>query len=105
MPLNFQEADENETCVLSHWAVAAHAEFVAALAWLYLRKPLHASRVIKGLEPHAAGLFGNVKANAVKLLKFSVSDIAVDLVSVDDVTREAAEKKRDARIAHRDGLL
>jgi hypothetical protein len=78
---------------------------VTALAWLYLRKPLHAARVIEGLEPGEAGLFGNVKQNVIKLLSFDVIDIEADLESADDATRQSAEKKRDARISHRDGLL
>jgi hypothetical protein len=105
MPLNFESADDNDTCVLSHWSVTSHAEFVTALAWLYLRKPLHAARVIEGLEPGAAGLFGNVKQNVIKLLSYDVSDIEADLASADDETRLSAEKKRDARMSHRDGLL
>lgn len=105
MPLNFDLAAENEICVLSHWSVTSHPEFVAALAWLYLRKPLHAARVIEGLEPGAAGLFGNVKQNVVKLLSYDVADIEADLASKDDGRRKSAEKKRDARISHRDGLL
>ncbi len=105
MSLSFESVDDNDTCVLSHWSVASRAEFVTALAWLYLRKPLHAARVIEGLEPGEAGLFGNVKQNVIKLLSYDVIDIEADLASTDDATRQSAEKKRDARISHRDGLL
>ena len=105
MPLSFSIAANNDTCVLSHWKVDGHAEFISALVWLYLRKPQHAERVMEGLEPGAAGLFGKVKDNVIKLLRVDVSDIAADLVSPDDEIRKAAVKKCDARIAHRDGLL
>lgn len=105
MPLSFESVADNDTCVLTHWSVASRAEFVTALAWLYLRKPLHAARVIEGLEPGEAGLFGNVKQNVIKLLSYDVIDIEADLASTDEETRQSAEKKRDARISHRDGLL
>lgn len=105
MVFKFELATDNDTCILSHWSVSSRPEFIAALAWLYLRKPLHAARVIEGLEPGAAGLFGNVKQNVVKLLSYEVADIEADLASIDGEVRQSAEKKRDARISHRDGLL
>lgn len=105
MPLAFSQAADNATCVLSHWEVVEQAGFVDVLAWLYLRKPTHAERVILGLQPGAAGLFGSVKNNAIALLQYNLSDIAADLGSADDDKRAKAEKARDARIAHRDGLL
>jgi hypothetical protein len=105
MPFSFSQAADNATCLLSHWEVSRYIEFVDALAWLYLRKPLHAHRIISGLQPGAAGLFGSVKDNAIRLLQYNISDIAAELSSADDETRTKAEKARDARIAHRDGLL
>lgn len=105
MPLIFSSGVANKTCVLSQWTVDRRSEFVDALAWLYLRKPLHAARVMAGLEPNAAGSFGSVKENVISLLNYNITDISADLSSTDDAVREGAEKKRDARIAHRDGLL
>jgi hypothetical protein len=105
VPLNFELSAANNICVLSHWTVTSHDEFITALAWLYIRKPLHAARIIEGLEPGEAGLFGNVKQNVIKLLSYEVIDIEADLASTDNGIRQSAEKKRDARISHRDGLL
>lgn len=105
MPFKFESTAANNTCVLSHWFVTSTDEFVTVLAWLYLRKPLHAARVIDGLEPGAAGLFGQVKQNVIKLLSYDVADIEADLVSADVNARRSAERKRDARVSHRDGLL
>lgn len=93
------------TCVLSTWVVADTKRLVDALAWLYLRKPSHAARIIGELAPGSAGFPGRVFDNAIDLLRYNVSDIAADLASADPSVVEAAEKKRDIRIVHRDGLL
>lgn len=105
MPLIFTKADPNDVCDLSHWYVEAHDEFVTALAWLYMQRVTHAQRVIEGLEPGAAATFEGAKEGAIRNLQFNISDIAADLTSGDNETREKAENKRDARMAHRDGLL
>jgi len=105
MPIAFSIAEGNDTCTLSQWTVNGKEEFVNALAWLYLRKPLHAERVMSGLEPGSFGLFGKVKDNVIKLLQYDLVDISADLVSADQNVLASALKKRDARVAHRDGLL
>ena len=79
--------------------------FVDVLAWLYLRKPLHAARVIGILDPGPAGLPGRVFDNAISLLRYDITDIAADLTSSDLSVAAKAEKARDTLIAHRDGLL
>lgn len=48
---------------------------------------------------------GSEVANAIALLSVDDADIAADLVSSDAAVANAARKKKDARVAHRDGLL
>lgn len=105
MPLCFEKAKDNDICVLTQWSVDQHDVLVDALAWLYLRKPLHSFRIMQGLEPGAVGLFGSAKQGAIDLLRYDISDIAADLHSADPDVRESAKKKHDARMSHRDGLL
>jgi hypothetical protein len=76
-----------------------------ALAWLYLRKERHASRVTQALEPGRAALPGSVVQNAIAALTVRTDDLADALASPDDAQRKAAEAKRDTRVEHRDGLL
>ena len=105
MPLEFSQAEDNDICVLTQWFVDQHDVFVEALAWLYLRKPLHSFRIMQDLEPGTVGLFGNAKQKAIELLRYDISDIAADLQSTDEKIRESATKKHDACMSHRDGLL
>lgn len=105
MPLQFERAKDSDICVLTLWSVNQHDVLVDALAWLYLRKPLHSFRIMQGLEPGTVGLFGNAKQGAIDLLRYDLSDIAADLQSADPDIRESAKKKHDARMSHRDGLL
>ncbi|GGB09631.1 hypothetical protein GCM10011491_41950 [Brucella endophytica] len=105
MPLGFLQAEDNNVCVLTQWSVDQYDVLVDALAWLYLRKPLHSFRIMQGLEPGTIGLFGNAKQGAIDLLLYDISDIVADLESADADIRESAKKKQDARMSHRDGLL
>lgn len=105
MPLHFEKAENNDICVLTQWSVDQHDVLVEALAWLYLRKPLHSFRIMQGLEPGTVGLFGSAKQGAIDLLRYDISDIVADLQSADPDVRESAKKKHDARMSHRDGLL
>lgn len=105
MPLGFLQAEHNDVCVLTQWSVNQHDVLVDALAWLYLRKPLHSFRIMQRLEPGTVGLFGNAKQGAIDLLRCDSSDIADDLQSADADIRESAKKKYDVRVSHRDGLL
>lgn len=105
MPLGFLQAEDNDVCVLTQWSVDQYDVLVDALAWLYLRKPLHSFRIMQGLEPGTIGLFGNAKQGAIDLLLYDISDIVADLKSADADIRESAKKKHDARMSHRDGLL
>lgn len=91
--------------MLSTWTVINTDQLVDALAWLYLRKPRHAARIINALDPGPAGLPGRALVNAIDLLKYELSDIATDIASNDPAISTPAKKKRDVRIAHRDGLL
>ena len=105
MPLDINSAVHDPVFVLSEWKVKEPVPFTKALAWLYLRKPHHATRIIQALAPGEAGLFGNSVQNAITLLKVNLADIAADLLSSDPDVRSKAEKKREVRISHRDGLL
>ncbi|WP_233722053.1 hypothetical protein [Jiella avicenniae] len=79
--------------------------FVEALAWLYLRKPHHAVRIINNFAPGDAALFGNSVQNAISLLRYDVSDLESNLASSDPNIRTKAEKTRNNRLYQRDGLL
>lgn len=105
MPLSISSSTYDPILILSEWSVQEPAPFVDALAWLYLRKPHHAIRIINNLAPGYAGLFGNAIQNAISLLTVNVSDLADDLVSTDSQRRAKAEQTRDIRLYHRDGLL
>lgn len=105
MALAITSSNHDPVFILSEWSVEKPMSFVEALAWLYLRKPNHAMRVINNCDPGSAGLFGNSIQNAITLLSVDVSDIAGALASDDAEKREKAEKTRDIRLYHRDGLL
>ena len=70
MPLSITKYQHGPLCQLSTWAVANTANFVDVLAWLYLRKPTHAVRIINELEPGAAAFPGREFDNAIKLLSY-----------------------------------
>jgi hypothetical protein len=93
------------TCVLSTWEITNTASFVDVLAWLYLRKPSHAARIINQLAPGPAGFPGRVFQNAIDLLRYDASDIKADLASEDPKSAGKARRILDARISSRDGLL
>src|SRR5947209_8306148 len=103
--LTITKQEHAPTCTLSLWQVADEASFVEVLAWLYLRKPSHAAKIIADLEPGPAAFPGRVFENAIDLLRYDTSDIDADLASADPKVAAAAQKIRDTRIAHRDGLL
>ncbi len=105
VPLTIYPENAHPICNLSRWYIADENTFVEVLAWLYLRKPLHAKRVIAELAPGVAGFPGNEHQNAIRLLQVDLSDIAADLAGTDQQKVASAEHKRVARIAHRDGLL
>jgi hypothetical protein len=105
VPITIYPENANPICNLSRWYIADEKKFIEVLAWLYLRKPLHAKRVIAELAPGAAGFPGNEHQNAIRLLQVDLSDIEADLTGTDQAKKVAAEHKRTARIVHRDGLL
>jgi hypothetical protein len=105
VPLLITRQEHAPTCTLSTWSVANAVNLVDVLAWLYLRKPSHAARVINSLDPGPAGLPGRVFENAIKLLRYDIGDISQDLASPDRDIAAKARKVREARIALRDGLL
>lgn len=105
MPITFQKTDLSPTCNFSQWAVIDERRLVHTLAWLYLRKPIHAVRIINQLEPSKAGFPGKVFENAIALLSIRLSDIAADLSNGDEEKKKTAESKKNKRIEQRDGLL
>ena len=104
MPLTIDTVT-SPLCDLSVWTVTDGATFVDVLAWLYLRKPRHAQRVIAALAPGAAGFGGNEFQNARRLLWPRTDDIANALASSDPDVRAKAQGTLDTRTEHRDGLL
>ena len=105
MPISIRKSGLAPTFTFSEWALSDNDRLVRTLAWLYLRKPIHATRIIKELEPTAAGFPGNVFENAIALLSVKLSDVAADLSSPDPKRLKDAKNKRDKRIVQRDGLL
>ncbi len=105
MPIKFTKHQNKPTCLLAQWTIGDLDELAKALAWLYVRKPKHAAKVIAKLAPKAAAFPGREFAAARRLLRIRTGDIAADLKSADDDIRKPAEGKRDVRIEHRDGLL
>lgn len=105
MSLGIQVQQHPPTCSLSIWSVINEPNFVAALAWLYVRKPNHAVRISNALEPGLAGLPGKSIENAISLLRYDTDDIVDDLQSSDPGVAEKAQKTLTARMSQRDGLL
>lgn len=98
MPVSFQDHDNAPTCMLAQWEIQDIGLLVKALAWLYLRMPRHAAKVIGALSPGEANFPGNEFEAARELLSWSSGDIAAALQSSDKSIRHAAENKRDKRI-------
>jgi hypothetical protein len=105
VPLKIQIEPPSPVCALSIWHIQNSGLFVEALAWLYLRKPGHAARVVQALAPGPAGFPGNEHANAIDLLRYDLSDIAADLASTDPVIFAKAKLVENSRVSARDGLL
>lgn len=105
MPIDFEKHDNKPTCFLDEWSIEDLDELAKVLAWLYVRKPKHAAKIIAKLAPGAASFPGREFDAARALLSYRTDDIAKDLTSKDEKIRKAAEDKRDTRIEHRDGLL
>jgi hypothetical protein len=105
MPIAFEDHECGELCSLTEWRIVDADLFVTALAWLYLRKPRHASRVLEALLPGGAHFPGNEFDAAIELLDYKVADLADDLASEDDDVRDKAEGTLRKRIEQRDGLL
>lgn len=105
MPLNVKAEPPSTVCTLSTWQVGNAASFVDVLAWLYLRKPSHAVRVMQDLEPGPAGFPGNEFQNAIGLLRYDLTDISAKLASSDPKILAEAKLVQNARVSARDGLL
>ena len=104
MPLKIETAT-SPVCALSVWTVADTETLVDVLAWLYIRKPRHAQRVIHALAPGYAAVPGNEYENARTLLSVRTDDIVSALSSADPEKAKKAKATRDTRTEHRDGLL
>jgi hypothetical protein len=105
MPITFTKHQNKQICLLAQWKIADLNQLANTLAWLYVRKPRHAAKIIAKLAPGAAAFPGREFEAARKLLTVNTSDIANDLTSADAIVRRKAEDKRDTRVEHRDGLL
>lgn len=105
MPIEFEKHDNKPTCSLDQWSIDDVDELAKVLAWLYVRKPKHAAKIIAKLAPGSASFPGREFAAARALLTYRTNDIEKALKSADATIRLAAEEKRDTRIEHRDGLL
>jgi hypothetical protein len=105
MPISFKSHPNQQTCRLAQWTIENLEQLVEALAWLYVRKPRHAAKIIEKLAPGVAIFPGREFDAARELLSVDTSDIENDLQSADPTVRKKAEDKRDVRTEHRDGLL
>jgi hypothetical protein len=91
---------------LSSWAIKDEDAFIRAIAWLYLQKPLHATRIAQALAPPTkAALPGNPFIGAMAKLRVKRDDLETGLLSTVPEKRKKAQDQLDARISHRDGLL
>ncbi len=105
MPLILTPQNHFPVCTLQEWQVADQSELVKILAWLYVRKPKHAAKIIDKLAPGAAAFPGAEFVQARRLLSWEDADLLAPLADPDPDVRAAAEVKRDKRIEQRDGLL
>jgi hypothetical protein len=105
MPLTIETATHDPICLLSKWVVDQDDALAAALAWLYAQKQAHAMDIIREFDPGPASFIGREIDNAIDTLRYKISDIAADLVSVDEAITQKALKILGTRVAHRDGLL
>lgn len=105
MPIEFDDHDCGDVCSLAAWRVVDSDAFVKTLAWLYLRKPRHALKIIQSLQPGEANFPGNEFDAALALLSYRTDDLLQELESADPEVKRKAENTVSKRIEQRDGLL
>ncbi|MFP1784418.1 hypothetical protein ACLEC2_11045 [Lonsdalea quercina] len=106
MPITFNQTSTAE-CEFSEWTISnkSRAKLIEVIAYLYLRQEENAQRVINTLEPRRRVPKGKVAENVVrKLTAPRAEDLAV-LQSGTEAQKEAARKRINTSIIHRDGLL
>jgi hypothetical protein len=106
MPIAFKPSSTVEGN-FSEWSINAKKRgiLIEILAYLYLRQEENAQRVIKDLEPRLSARKGKVVQNVVRKLTAPRPDDVELVLSGSATEKEAAEKRVETSIIHRDGLL
>ncbi|PQQ25701.1 hypothetical protein [Photorhabdus hindustanensis] len=106
MPIAFNQASTAE-CEFSEWTIShkSRAKLIEVIAYLYLRQEENAQRVINTLEPRRRVPKGRVAENVVRKLTAPRAEDVELLQSGTEAQKEAARKRINTSIIHRDGLL
>ncbi|CAN7626814.1 MAG: hypothetical protein ACT6RN_26250 [Agrobacterium sp.] len=106
MPL-LLNPDSTPECIFAEWSIneKQRGVLVEIIAYLYLRQEENAQRVIRSLEPNLRAPKGRVADNVVRKLT-APHQKDIDLAQTGSgLEKEAAKKRIETSIIHRDGLL
>jgi len=106
MPISLNP-DSTPECIFAEWSITKKQRgvLVEIIAYLYLRQEENAQRVIRSLEPKLRTPKGRVADNVVRKLT-APRQKDIDLVQTgSELEKEAAKKRIETSIIHRDGLL
>ena len=106
MPLSLKP-DSTPECSFAEWSISEKRRgvLVEIIAYLYLRQEENAQRVIGSLEPKLRTPRGKVADNVVRKLT-APRQKDLDLAQTgSELEKEAAKKRIETSIIHRDGLL
>lgn len=104
MPISLNTVSTTE-CNFLEWTISNNNrdQLVEVIAYLYLQQEKNAQRVINALEPRQSVPKGRVAQNVVKKL---TAPQAKDVeLSRSGTEKDAAEKRMETSVIHRDGLL
>lgn len=106
MPISLTP-DKTKVCIFSEWSIGIgdRVRLVEILAYLYMQQEENAQRVIDALEPKRRLLKGKVAENVIRKLTAPKQADVEAAKSGTEKEKEAAQKRVDTSIWHRDGLL
>jgi hypothetical protein len=106
MPISLT-LDKTKICNLSEWSIdkGSRGRLVEILAYLYLQQEENAQRVINTLGTKPRSPKGSIVNNVIKKLTAPKQGDVEATKSGTDKEKEAAQKRIDTSIWHRDGLL
>lgn len=106
MPISLT-SDKTKACNFSEWSIGKgdRGRLVEILAYLYLQQEENAQRIIRALEPRPRSLKGRVAENVIRKLTAPKQADVEAAKSGTEKEKEAAQKRIDTSIWHRDGLL